>query len=256
MKITDISVVRVTLPHHETKTPQRRPSWNVEAEVANPMSRYAKVKAHRSLWLPRWEGAWVKVTAEDGTWGLGTLNFASALAPVVEHLASQLVGEDCLATEKAADMMFRMTKAYGTTGLASYAISGLDDQHVAVVVGRHASLLAGDRQRQVVAHRGVIGDPPGPDRRAVVVSAVPVAGGAAVTGAGVAEAGQQLRDAPILGANFGPVPALHRRAQRVADGAGDQTSVDSVQHILRHGFSCLSALTHSPPSLRSSPLAV
>jgi L-rhamnonate dehydratase len=66
------------------------------------------------------------VTAEDGTWGLGTLSYARALAPVVQHLASQIVGEDCLATEKAADLMFRMTKPYGTTGLASYAISGID----------------------------------------------------------------------------------------------------------------------------------
>jgi len=76
--------------------------------------------------LPKWEGAWVRVTAEDGTWGLGTLNFARATMAVVEHLASQLVGEECMATDKAADMMFRMTKPYGTVGLASYAISGID----------------------------------------------------------------------------------------------------------------------------------
>jgi len=126
MKITDISVVRVNLPSHESKAPPRRRSWSVEAEVANPMSRYAKVKAHRSLWLPRWASAWVKVTAEDGSWGLGTLAYAPTTAPVVQHLASQLVGEDCLATDRAADMMFRMTKPYGTTGLASYAISGID----------------------------------------------------------------------------------------------------------------------------------
>jgi L-rhamnonate dehydratase len=57
---------------------------------------------------------------------LGTLAFARALAPVVEHLATQLIDEDCMAIEKSADIMFRMTKAYGTTGLASYAISGID----------------------------------------------------------------------------------------------------------------------------------
>jgi L-rhamnonate dehydratase len=126
MKITDISVVRVALPKRESKTEPRRPGWATEAEVANPMSRYAKVKRHRSLWLPKWEGAWVRVTAEDGTWGLGTLNFARVTTPIVEHLASQLVGEGCLAIDKAADMMFRMTKPYGTVGLASYAISGID----------------------------------------------------------------------------------------------------------------------------------
>jgi L-rhamnonate dehydratase len=127
MKIKEISVVRVNLPAPPKQTTEpRRPGWATEAEVANPMSRYPKVKRHRSLWLPRWGGAWVKVTAEDGTWGLGTLNFARATTPVVEHLASQLVEEDCLATDKLADMMFRMTKPYGSTGLASYAISGID----------------------------------------------------------------------------------------------------------------------------------
>jgi L-rhamnonate dehydratase len=126
MKITNIEVVRVDLPKRESSTPARRAGWAAEAEVANPMSRYAKVKRHRSLWLPKWEGAWVKVTAEDGTWGLGTLAFARALAPVVEHLTTQLIDEDCMAIEKLADIMFRMTKAYGTTGLASYAISGID----------------------------------------------------------------------------------------------------------------------------------
>jgi L-rhamnonate dehydratase len=90
------------------------------------MSRYPKVKRHRSLWTPAWEGAYVRVTAEDGTWGLGPLWPARPLAPVVEHLASQLVGEDCLATERLADMTFRLTKPYGTPGLASYAISAVD----------------------------------------------------------------------------------------------------------------------------------
>ena len=126
MKITDISVVRVTVERTEPHTPPRRQAWTETAEVANPMSRYAKVKRHRSLWLPKWEGAWVKVTAEDGTWGLGTLPFARALTPVVEHLASQLINEDCMAIEKLADMMFRLTKPYGTVGLASYAISSID----------------------------------------------------------------------------------------------------------------------------------
>jgi L-rhamnonate dehydratase len=126
MKIQDISVVRVNLPAAQSKTTPRRKGWAAEAEVANPMSRYAKVKRHRDLWRPHWDGAWVKVTAEDGTWGFGSLWPAQPAAPVVAHLAPQLVGEDCLATEKLADMMFRLTKPYGSTGLASYAISAID----------------------------------------------------------------------------------------------------------------------------------
>ncbi len=126
MEIKEIRVVRTDLPERKLTTPPRRPSWGEEAEVANPMSRYPKVKRHRSLWRPRWEGAWCQVTAEDGTWGLGRLNFARPLLPVIEHLGTHLCGEDCMATAKLADMMFRLTKPYGTQGLASYAISAID----------------------------------------------------------------------------------------------------------------------------------
>ena len=37
-----------------------------------------------------------------------------------------LVGEDIMAGEKLADMLFRLTKPYGSTGLASYAVSAID----------------------------------------------------------------------------------------------------------------------------------
>ncbi len=127
MKITEICTLRLNPPPQESKTSQRRPSWWVESEVANPMSRYPKVKRHRELWLPKWEGVWCAVTAEDGTVGYGSTSHGRAVAAVIEdHLAPQLVGEECFATEKLADMMFRMTKPYGSTGLASYAVSAVD----------------------------------------------------------------------------------------------------------------------------------
>ncbi|MBL7202531.1 MAG: L-rhamnonate dehydratase [Anaerolineae bacterium] len=126
MKITDIRLVRINMPSPQARTAPRRPAWSESAEVANPMSRYPKVKRHRSLWLPKWERAWCKVSAEDGTWGIGPAWPARPIAPVIEHLATHLVGEDCLSIEKLADIMFRMTKPYGSTGLASYAISAVD----------------------------------------------------------------------------------------------------------------------------------
>jgi L-rhamnonate dehydratase len=126
VKVKSISVVQVDFPRSEPRSRPRRPSWAESAEVANPMSRFPKVKRHRSLWLPKWEGAWCRVEAEDGTWGLGSLPMARSLSPVVEHLATQLVGEDCLATDKLADMAFRMTKSYGTQGMASHALSAVD----------------------------------------------------------------------------------------------------------------------------------
>ena len=126
MKVQSIELVKVDFPRSKPTTKPRGPSWGENAEVANPMSRYPKVKRHRSLWLPKWEAAWCKITAEDGTWGISPLMQAPAAGAIVEHMAEHLIGEDCMAIEKLADMMFRLTKPYGTQGIASYAISAVD----------------------------------------------------------------------------------------------------------------------------------
>lgn len=129
MKITDIRAVRLKLPTAAPpKSQPRRPSWAQDAEVANPMSRFPKVKRHRSLWLPKgWEEVYCKVTLEDGTWGLGSTSNGRVTAAIIDdHLAPNLIGEDIFAIEKIGDMMFRMTKPYGSVGLASYAISAVD----------------------------------------------------------------------------------------------------------------------------------
>src|SRR5690606_21011406 len=127
MKITEIRPMRRNQPVQPPPTPPRRPSWAVEAEVANPMSRFPHVKRHRNLWRPEWEEVWCKVTLEDGTWGVGsTINGRAVAAVIDDHLGPHLVGQDIFAIEKMADMMFRLTKPYGTPGLASSAISAID----------------------------------------------------------------------------------------------------------------------------------
>lgn len=127
MKITNIEAVRLNMPRPEPKTQPRREGWGKTAEVANPMSRFPKVKRHRSLWTPAWEAVWCKVTLEDGTWGLGSTSHGRPVAAVIEdHLAPNLIGEDIFAIEKLSDMMFRLTKPYGSVGLASYAVSAVD----------------------------------------------------------------------------------------------------------------------------------
>ena len=128
MKIKKIECVQLNIPPSAPpKSQKRRDAWAVDAEVANPMSRYPKYKRYRPSWLPRWGGVWVKVTAEDGTWGLGTTSAAPAVEPIIKtHFAPMLEGEDCLAREKIWDMMFRMSKPYGTLGLSCLAMSGID----------------------------------------------------------------------------------------------------------------------------------
>ncbi|MDQ3541423.1 MAG: hypothetical protein M3440_12115, partial [Chloroflexota bacterium] len=71
MKISQIEAVRLDPPAHELTTPARRRPWSETAEVANPMSRFPEVKAHRGRWLPAWENVWCRVALEDGTTGYG-----------------------------------------------------------------------------------------------------------------------------------------------------------------------------------------
>jgi len=127
MKIVDVRAVRLTQPARPEPAGAWRAAWSAHAEVANPMSRFPAVKRHRSLWLPQWEDVWCMVRAEDGTWGVGQTGHGRAVAAVIEdHLGPQLVGQDAMATDRIADMLFRMTKPYGSTGLASYAVSAVD----------------------------------------------------------------------------------------------------------------------------------
>ena len=128
MRIKHIEAARVKLPPRQSSAEVRRPSWNDRDEVANPMSRYTHVKRHRDLWTKNgWGRVFAKVTLEDGSWGLGATSHGRPVAAVIDdHLAPQLIGQDGFAIERLADMMFRLTKPYGTVGLASYAISAVD----------------------------------------------------------------------------------------------------------------------------------
>jgi len=127
MEISRVEVLRLDRPPQEPPATSRRPSWRADAEVANPMSKFPEYKRHRSLWQPKWPAVWVRVTAEDGTYGLGCCSFGRPVAAVIEdHYAPHLVGRDCLAIEHHWDMMSRLSKPYGTVGLASIAMSGVD----------------------------------------------------------------------------------------------------------------------------------
>ena len=127
MKIVDIRAVRVVPPDRPAPAGATARSWHYTAEVANPMSGYARYKSHRSLWLPAWEQTWCQVTLEDGTRGLGSTSHGRVTAAIIDdHLAPILVGEDGYAVERLADMMFRLTKPYGSGGLAAYAVSAVD----------------------------------------------------------------------------------------------------------------------------------
>ena len=128
MKIESIKAAVVQLPSGGgSAAKSRRASWVEGTEVAGPMSRYTRFKSHRSLWSPPGGLVACVVTAEDGTWGLGMSTFGDPVVSIVNgHYAPLLRGEECLATERLWDMMFRLSSPYSAAGMASYAISAVD----------------------------------------------------------------------------------------------------------------------------------
>lgn len=133
MKIASIQAFAMTNPlgigphEEENKALARRPAWHQNDEVANPMSRYPRYKAHRSSWLGSYPAVGVIVTADDGSWGFGSSGYGAPVASLInDHIGPLLLDENPLATEKLYDMMMRITSPYSSSGLASYAISAVD----------------------------------------------------------------------------------------------------------------------------------
>ncbi|HAL48593.1 MAG TPA: hypothetical protein DCP37_12650 [Dehalococcoidia bacterium] len=127
MKIKEIRAATLRLPKTMPPTQARRSAWTNGAEVANPASRYPKYRVLRSEGAPPWEQVGCVVVADDGTWGFGMTDNGAPVASIInDHLGPVLVGENCMATEKLWDIMFRLTAPYSSVGLASYAISAVD----------------------------------------------------------------------------------------------------------------------------------
>jgi len=136
MLISDVRAVAVDItPSPGTKP--RVPEQPGALPMVSPMNRYPEFT--RADWMPGgfparggggggWKRTACVVTAEDGTWGLGFSLFSGPVLKLInEHLAGLVTGQNCMATEKLADMMRRSTAPYGTAGLASYAISAVDN---------------------------------------------------------------------------------------------------------------------------------
>ncbi len=130
MKIKEIRAVSLNLPEIEQKTAPRRPNWDTDQPRGLPMNRYPEFPP--TLHPGRQPGigsspVWVKVTAEDGTWGLGRAHFGEPVAALIDHhFAPLLEGRDCLAIELLNDMMIRSSLRHGAVGLNASALGGID----------------------------------------------------------------------------------------------------------------------------------
>ncbi|MFN8517392.1 MAG: enolase C-terminal domain-like protein [Chloroflexia bacterium] len=124
MKIKSIRAAVIDVTPQLTTQP-RVPRQQVDG-FGSPMARYPELK--RTAWNNRWQRAACVVTAEDGTWGFGLTNHSGPVEQIINgHFAPLLTGQNCLATEKLWDMMQRAAAPYGNAGLASYAISAVDN---------------------------------------------------------------------------------------------------------------------------------
>jgi len=124
LKIKEIRAAVVDLTP-EGKTEPRVPELKTDG-FTSPMARYPDFK--QGDWNPGWGRVACVVTAEDGTWGLGLTTHSGPVVSLInDHFAPLLVGQDCTGTEKAWDLMRRASAQYHTAGLASYAISAVDN---------------------------------------------------------------------------------------------------------------------------------
>ena len=126
MKITAIEVLRYSPAPSEPRTKPRGEVWHSRTDVSHPLSRYRGRRVNFNDLMP-WGDVWVRVHAENGQYGFGATQFGGPVATLIsDHLGPSLIGEDCLAFDRLADLMFRLTKPYGSAGIASCAVSAID----------------------------------------------------------------------------------------------------------------------------------
>ena len=129
MKIKQVRAVELKIPRRPPKSESRRPNWNTHARRALPINKYPEFsRLHgRMPGANTSEDVWVRVTAEDDTWGLGQCSFGEPTAALIDyHFGPLLEGRDCMALEYLNDLMWRSTQRFGAGGLATVAQSGID----------------------------------------------------------------------------------------------------------------------------------
>lgn len=129
MKIKEVGIVDINIPSPKPIEHPRRSSWAESTPRAVPMSKFPEFGTGLPASMPGMgdKSAWVRVTAEDGTWGLGRCGFSSYVKPLIDlHFAPLLEGRDLFATEHLNDLMWRSSKRFGSVGLSAVAQSGID----------------------------------------------------------------------------------------------------------------------------------
>ena len=128
MKITSIEVCRLERPAQQPHPKRTRPSYIDSAPHAFPINMHREfsrlISELPGLIHPEF---WVKITVEDGTWGIGQGHWGDVAAVIIRnHFAPLLTGRDCFAHEFHNDLMWRYSQRFGSSGFASIARSAVD----------------------------------------------------------------------------------------------------------------------------------
>ena len=123
-KIADIEVCELVPPPPVKKgPPARRPSWSQTFKDATPLDKFEFPTERRE------PGGiiWVKITADDGTWGLGCTDTGDVATILIKDcLAPLLIGRDVGAIDLCNDLMWRGMLSYSIEGLSARAVAGVD----------------------------------------------------------------------------------------------------------------------------------
>ncbi|MGY8827702.1 MAG: enolase C-terminal domain-like protein [Candidatus Latescibacterota bacterium] len=125
MKIIEVQVCDLQPPDPEREgAAPRRASWTETFKQATPMDKFADPNLQR-----REPGGviWVKIVAEDGSYGLGMADTGHVAAILIkESLADLIIGQEVGAIDRCNDLMWRGTLSFGNEGLTARAIAGMD----------------------------------------------------------------------------------------------------------------------------------
>jgi L-rhamnonate dehydratase len=125
MKIKSVRVVQINAPVVRPG-PDTRPGWNSYAIRSKPIARYSdytRVDGNQPGTVGK---AWVQITAEDGTYGLGSCALGPMAAPLIDFfIAPMIEGREAFAIELINDLMWRSHEAF-QGGIATAAQSAVD----------------------------------------------------------------------------------------------------------------------------------
>ena len=123
LKITDVQVCTLEVPPPTEEGPEATGVLWGNMKQGHPMDRFSE--------KPRYGSpggiVWVKITADNGMWGVGYTDSGFVTSVLIEKsLAPLIIGQEVGAIELCNDLMWHGTLSYGNEGLTARAIAGID----------------------------------------------------------------------------------------------------------------------------------